>query len=97
MIEQGAGLMPAGHDRAPFGFEQRQRGAGLDRFLKNDAAAAGQCRQRAEHEPAAPEQRQVAPPGVVPGYAEALGDTARGGRESGVVVDDGFGLRGAAR
>ena len=65
MLEQRPRLMPAGHDRAALGFEQRERAAGVDDLLQDEPPAAGQGRERTEDEAAAPEERHVSPPRVV--------------------------------
>src|SRR5205823_6379335 len=57
MLEQGSGLMPAGHDGARFPLEQLERARGIDDLLAADAPAARDGRQSAEHEAPAPEER----------------------------------------
>src|SRR5262249_59060562 len=87
---------PARHDGAALGLEQRERAAGVDLLLEDDAPAARDGGECAEDEAAAPEERHVAPPRVVGSDPQALADATSGGGERTVRVNDGLRQRGGA-
>jgi hypothetical protein len=98
VLEERTRLVPARHDRAALRFEQRERAAGVDLLLEDDAPTARDGRERTEDEAAAPEERHVSPPRVLRAHAQRLADAAPRGGERAVCVHDGLRLRrGAGR
>ena len=93
MLDERPGLMPARHDRAALGLEEGERRARLDHLLEDDAAAPRHGRERAQDEAAAPEEREVSPPGIVRRDAEARGDAAGRRHERGVRMYHRLGAR----
>ena len=89
--------MPAGHDGAPFPLEQCERARTVDHLLEDEPPATGDGGEGAEHEAAAPEERQMPPPRVVGTDTEPPGNTPRRCRERAVGVHHGLRLGGGAR